>query len=155
MEKKLEQIEWEAPEYVVPEKGGLWFLILGLVAAGGLAVSIWFQQWVWVVLIIVIVIALITRSVVKPRVVKYKLDEKGLREGEKLYEIEDYKTFGVIREGSDFYVSLRPKTRFGLRLNVVIPGNKGEKIVDFLGARMPMEDVKEDFFDKLVRWLKI
>ena len=31
----------------------------------------------------------------------------------------------------------------------------GEQIVDFFGERLPMEEVKLDLIDKLVRWLRI
>jgi len=152
---KQEQIEWEAPEYVVQEKGTLWFVIFGIVAVGGTVGLVLLTSWVMLALWILMVVAMVIRSVVKPRIVKYRLTEEVIVEGEKEYAVKNFKTFGVIRDGNSFLISLRPNKRFGLRLNIVIPDNKGEKIVDFFGARMPMEEVTEDLFDKIVRWLKI
>jgi hypothetical protein len=40
-------------------------------------------------------------------------------------------------------------------MTVYFPEAEGEQIVDFFGERLPMEEVKLDFLDKLVRWLRI
>ena len=40
-------------------------------------------------------------------------------------------------------------------MTVFFPETEGEQIVDFFGERLPMEEVKLDLIDKLVRWLRI
>ncbi len=42
-----------------------------------------------------------------------------------------------------------------MRVTVFFPETEGEQIVDIFGARLPMEPVKLDLMDKLVRWLRI
>ena len=48
-----------------------------------------------------------------------------------------------------------PKRRFGTRVTVYFPESQGEQIVDMFGERLPMEQVKLDVLDKLVRFLRI
>ena len=36
-----------------------------------------------------------------------------------------------------------------------LPVEAGEAIVDMLGSRIPMQDIKLDFFDKLIRQLHL
>jgi hypothetical protein len=40
-------------------------------------------------------------------------------------------------------------------VTVYFPKEKGEEIGDMFGARLPMEQVKLDFIDKIVRRLRI
>ena len=159
---KDQKIEWEGPEYVAPKRSPLWYVItiilgLGLIALLVIAQLIWGWENMWTViaLIAVVMVAVIMRGTVQPKMVKYSIDANGITEGEKLRPFAEFKAFGVVRQGDTFFVSLRPAKRFGMRMTVVIPGDKGEQIVDVLGKQMQMEEVKEDFVDKLVNILKI
>jgi hypothetical protein len=48
-----------------------------------------------------------------------------------------------------------PKKRFGSRVTVYFPEAEGEQIVDVFGAHLPMEPVKLDLLDRLVKFLRI
>ena len=84
-----------------------------------------------------------------------QLDSKGLKEGDRLHEFDNFKAFGILKEGSHFSAVLIPKKRFGLSVKVYFPGDSGEVIVDTLGAHLPMEEVKLDFLDRIVNFLRI
>ena len=74
---------------------------------------------------------------------------------ERLHKYEDFRAFGILREDSHFSAILIPKKRFGMNVKVYFPGNSGEAIVDALGARLPMEEVKLDLLDRIVNFLRI
>ena len=99
-------------------------------------------------------IALIVYSVRPPRKIQYVLSEKGLTEGEKMYLFEDYKAFGVLQDDVHFAIILMPKKRFAPAVTVYFPENKGEEIVNVFGNRLPMEEVRLDLIDKLVKKLR-
>jgi hypothetical protein len=90
-----------------------------------------------------------------PRVLHYSLSNKGLSEGDKLYDYDEFKAFGILREGSNFAIVLTPRKRFSPRVTVYFPEMKGEAIVDAFGARLPMEEVKLDMLDKMIKFLRI
>ena len=50
---------------------------------------------------------------------------------------------------------LTPRKRFSPRVTVYFPEAQGEEIVDAFGARLPMEEVKLDMLDKLIKFLRI
>jgi hypothetical protein len=50
---------------------------------------------------------------------------------------------------------LIPVTRFGMSTTVFIHEDQGEQIIDIFGARLPMEETKLDFVDKLIQRLKL
>ena len=148
-------ISWEAEEYIVRDKNTWWYV--GLIAVGLLfsALAIWLQAWTFLAVIILSVVALIVYAMRPPRVLHYSLSNKGLSEGDKLYNYDEFKAFGILREGSNFAIVLTPRKRFSPRVTVYFPEMKGEAIVDAFGARLPMEEVKLDMLDKMIKFLRI
>ncbi len=148
-------ISWEAEEYVVRDKNNWWYV--GLVAVGlalsGLAV--WIGAWTFLVVIVLSVISLFVYAARPPRMLHYSLSNKGLSEGDKLYEYGEFKSFGVLKEGHHFAIVLTPRKRFSPRVTVFFPEAQGEEIVDAFGARLPMEEVHLDMLDKLTKFLRI
>ena len=155
MAESLQPISWEAEEYLVKSHNVGWFIGLAVVTIALSVLAIFLQGWTFLALIIVSAITILIYALRPPRRLSYQLDEKGLTEGGKLYPYQDYKSFGILKEGDHFSAVLVPKKRFGLQVKVYFPEGSGEQIVDLLGARLPMEEVKVDLLDKLVNFLRI
>ena len=155
MQKKGGNIVWEAREYVQHEKNTGWYVALVFVGLVFVAGSILLGWWSFALLIVVSVLALFVYSIRPPRVLKYSLSDKGLTEGNRLYLYSDYKSFGILRDGVHFAIVLTPRKRFSGRVTVYFPEEQGEEIVDAFGAKLPMEEVKFDFIDKIVKFLRI
>lgn len=149
------EISWEAQEYIQHSREAGWYVGLVLIGLVLVAGSIWMGWWSFAILIVVSVLALFVYTIRPPRVLKYSLTNKGLLEGARLYEYKDYKSFGILRDGEHFAIVLTPRKRFSGRVTVFFPENQGEQIVDAFGARLPMEEVKLDFIDKLIKFLRI
>ena len=154
-ENAEENINWDAQEYVVRTKNTGWYVALVAVGIALCALGVWLQTITFVVLVVVSVAALIVYSVRPPRTLHYSLSKEGLSEGNKLYRYEDYKSFGILQEEGNFAIVLTPRKRFALLVTVYFPQEEGEKIVDMFGARLPMEEVKMDFLDKIIKILRI
>ncbi|MCL1839669.1 hypothetical protein FWF89_01555 [Candidatus Saccharibacteria bacterium] len=148
-------VNWEAQEYVVRDKNTGWYIGLVIVGLSFSALAVWLQQWTFLALIVVSVIAIIVYSSRPPRMLHYSLSNKGLSEGNKLYDFGQFKAFGVMRDDKRFSIVLIPRKRFSPRVTVYFPEAQGEQIVDIFGERLPMEEVKMDFLDKIVRFLRI
>ena len=148
-------VNWEAQEYVAREKNAGWYVGLAVVGLVFSALSIWLQQWTFLGVIVVSVVAIVVYSSRPPRMLHYSLSNKGLSEGNRLYGFDEFKTFGVLRDGKRFSIVLTPRKRFSPRVTIYFPESQGEQIVDMFGARLPMEEVNMDLLDKLVRFLRI
>lgn len=148
-------VNWEAREYIEYKKNAGWYVGLVLVVLALCAVAVFLQQWTFLVLVIVAAIALLTYTARPPRMLHYSLSSKGISEGNNLYTFDKFKSFGVLNEGNHYCIVLVPQTRFGSRVRIYFPETEGEQIVDIFGARLPMEPVKIDLLDKLVRFLRI
>ena len=148
-------VNWEAREYIEYKKNAKWYVGLVAVTAVLCLIAIVLQQWTFLLLIIVAVVALLTYTMRSPRLLHYSLTDKGLSEGNNLYVFDDFKSFGVLNESNHYSIVLMPKKRFGARVMVYFPEAEGEQIVDVFGAHLPMEPVKLDLLDRLVKFLRI
>ena len=151
----MNAISWEAEEYIVKEHHIWWYLGLFVVAAGLGALAVWLQGWTFLALIIVSVITVLVFNLRPPRKIHYTLNNEGLTEGKIKHPFDNFRAFGIVKEGSHYSAVLIPKKRFGINIKVYFPEGSGEAIVDNLGARLPMEEVKPDLLDKLVNFLRI
>lgn len=148
-------ISWQAEEYITHEHNTGWYFGLFGIGIALAAIAILFKSWTFLALIILSIIAILISASRPPRKIQYLLTKDGLTEGERLHKFEDFKAFGILKEESHFSAILIPKKRFGLNVKVYFPGDSGEAIVDALGARLPMEEVKLDFLDRIVNFLRI
>lgn len=149
-----EIVNWDAEEYVQRQKNGGWYLGLVLVVAGLVALSVVLKWWTFTALVVLSAVAIVIYSVRPPRTLHYSMTGKGLAEGNRLYSYDDFKSFGVLQDEKGCAIILTPRKRFSPRVTVYFPRERGEEIVDAFGARLAMEEVKLDFLDKLVKWLR-
>lgn len=153
--KQSTAVRWEAQEYITHDKNAGWYIGFSIVAIALIALAVWLKQWVFIAVIVLSFISLIIYEVRPPRKIQYSVDGKGLTEGEKVYNFDDYRAFGILQDDTNFAIILMPKKRFAPAVTVYFPKEKGEEIVDVFGARLPMEEVKLDFMDKIIRKLRI
>ena len=137
------------------DHNAIWYIGLFVIAAGLGILAVFLGWWTCLILIILSVVAILISTLRPPRKISYELNKDGLKEGERLHSFENFKAFGILKENSNFSAVLIPKKRFGLSVKVYFPGGSGEAIVDYLGARLPMEEVKIDFLDRIVNFLRI
>ena len=152
---KQSDISWEAEEYIVRDHTTWWYIGLFAVGIALSVLAIFLNWWTFLVLVILSVVAILVSTFRPPRKIKYTLNKDGLLEGNNLHKYEDFKAFGILKEGQHFSAVLIPKKRFSLSVKVYFPEGSGEAIVDNLGARLPMEEVKLDFLDTIVNFLRI
>jgi hypothetical protein len=149
-------VNWDAKEHLTHQRGSLWFIVLIVVALGLLALSIFiFKSYTFAALIVVSVIALLVYVMRPPRDIHYSLSSKGLQIDNTLHDFDQYKAFGVLKDESLFSLVLIPKKHFAAATTVYFPENQGEEIVDMFGAYLPMQEVKLDTIDKIIRKLRI
>lgn len=152
-----EVVQWSAQEYISTDKTPVWYALLGVFVVGGILLDYFILHTFFTVsmLVVVIAIVLIVMHVRPARMINYTLDQEGLRVDEQLYPLSDYKAFGVIHDGKENSVHLIPIKRFKPSLQVYFPVESGERIVDSLASRLPMEELHLDFVDQIVKIFRL
>ena len=155
MVKEIRDVSWEAEEYISKEHHTGWFIGFALVCLALSALAVLLKWWPFLVLVLLSGVVILINIFSPARKLSYSLDKKGLHEGNRFYAYSDFRAFGILQEGGHYSAILIPRKRFGLQVKVYFPEQNGEAIVDALGARLPMEEVKPDFLDKIVNFLRI
>lgn len=153
---EVQPLRWQATEYIHHEKDALWFVVFAVVVLAMMVFSILVIQSVtFTILIPVMAAALIVYTRRPPRMIDYTLSSQGLHLNDQLYPFSDFKGFGVIRDGREYSIMLLPTKRFKLGVSIYFPEEAGEAIVDALGARLPMQEMHLDAFDRIIHKLRI
>ena len=149
-------ISWQATE-VAPEVRGLgWYVLFAVVLLGLLALAIFvFKSVTFAILLPVMAVAIIILSLRPPSVVHYSISPKGVYVGDKLYDFSEFRAFGVIRDHKGNSIILLPVKRFSPGVTLYFSDEQGEQIVDMLGARVPIQEVKPDGLEKLIRLMRL
>lgn len=152
-----EPVHWSASEYINDDKNGLWFVIFTVVVLSLIAIDVFvLKSYTFSILVVVMAIAVIVFSRRPPRIIDYTLSgNQGLYVGDKLYHFSEFKSFGLVRDHGQHSIMLIPVKRFSPGVSVYFPEEAGERIVDMLGARLPMENLKLDIIDIIVQKLRL
>lgn len=149
-------LHWQAAEYIQHQRNPLWYVALIAIVVILMAMAVlWIKSWTFAILVPVMALALVVYVRRPAAVIDYTLSAKGMFINDTLHSFHEFKAFGVIHDGNEYSVQLIPVRRFRPSLSVYFPEESGEKIVDMLGVRLPMEQLKPDAFDKIVHFLRI
>lgn len=152
---KDNEITWEAEEYISHDHNVGWYIGFSIICIGLIILAAFLQWWSFLILVVLSAVVILISIFRPPRKISYTLNSEGLTEDKELHPYSLYRAFGILKEGKAYSAILIPKKRFGIQTKVYFPKKNGEAIVDMLGARLPMEEIKLDFLDKIVNLLRI
>ena len=151
-----EPIAWTAPEGVKVHRELWWYIAFGVILIGLMALAILvFKSPTFAILLPIMTVALFLLSEKTPQNINYAISPKGVYVGDKLYDFSEFRAFGITRENNQHSAILLPVKRFSPGLTLYFSEKEGEKIVDMLGARLPMQEIKPDALEKLIRMIKL
>lgn len=148
-------ISWSASESVEHARGVWWYVILAVLTLAIVGLGIWTKQWTLAGLAVIAAVTIVVVIKQPPREIRYELSNDGLSIDGQLKPFADFRAFGVRQDGALWQLVLIPVKRFSMSVTLFINNDQGEQIVDFIGARLPMEKVDPDMVDKLTRRLKL
>jgi hypothetical protein len=149
-------VRWHATEYIHHDRDPLWFVVFAAVVVILMAISIFLIQAItFTILIPIMAVTLLVYARRPPRVIDYTLSHQGLHVNDRLYTFDEFKGFGVVHDDLEYSVLLLPVKRFRLSVSIYFPEEAGEAIVDILGTRLPMQELRLDPFDKVVHKLRL
>lgn len=151
-----EPIAWNAPEGVQVQRGKIWYVMFAVILVGLIALAILvFKNWTFAALLPIMAVALFTLSNKSPQIINYAISPKGVYIADVLHDFSEFRAFGLLHENGQHSIILLPVKRFSPGLTIYFSEAEGEKIVDMLGARLPMQEIKPDALEKLIRLIKL
>lgn len=152
MDDEQEIANWQAQDLIIGEKDKVWYIGFTVIALTLVIFAAISQIWTFMALVIVCYIAILAmRTPNKANVISYSLSTHGIYIGNKFYAYSEFKSFGIIREASVYSIVFMPKKRFSPSVSIYFSKEEGEKITDIIGSRLPMEEIKHDLIDSIIR----
>lgn len=153
---EVEPIQWRSVEYLHHTKSPLWYVGFAVVTIALMASAVFIMNaWTFAVLIPIMAGALLAYSHRGNAEILYVLSSQGLYINDQLHPMEDFKAFGVLQGVPLNTLVMIPTKRFRPSLTAFFPIDVGEALVDLLGGYLPMQDVKPDAFDAVVKKLRM
>jgi len=154
--KAPEQIifQWQAPEFAYTQKPFGWFLGIIAFFAGLIALAVWFQQWVTIILLVVMCLALSVWATRKPKLLIYRLTNYGIEVEEKKYLFDDFRSYYKYMDYNQPTLDLVPSKRFGTLVSLPLATEDASEIEAAISQMIPLIEHKEDIADKIFRRLR-
>lgn len=152
--KSTESITWEFKEQVNTKFSTTWYvgMAVGFLILMALAIFV-MKAWTFAVLLIVLAISLVVYIRRPARTIKYLLDKDEIFIDDNRRKVSDFKAFGLIQNSRQLSIILIPTKRFAPGVILDFTEDKGEEIVDFFGARLPMQEIQPNFVDNIINRL--
>lgn len=154
--KDTDILSWQASAGTSHQRPLLWYVVLGVVILALVLVAILvLKSWSFAALIPVMALALVVYAHRPPQMTQYVLNNQGIHINDHLSSYASFRAFVLTRAVNTNMISLTPKKRFALAEVIYFPDELGEQIVDFLAARLPMNERKPDLIDRLIAKLRL
>lgn len=149
-------VSWTAMEDIPKDRPKWWYVVFVIAALALLALAIFiFKSWTFAILIPVMAVAVLIFAFKPGNPVHHTISSKGVYVGDKLHDFSEFRAFGVMKDHGHDAVMLLPVKRFSPGLVLYFDEEYGERIVDLLGARLPMQEVKPDAIENFVRFIRL
>jgi len=149
---ELKEFEWMAPEFEKKEKTGSWFIVPAIIT---IALGIFALLTDSILFMIAIVLAFFVFYIYakkEPRIIKFKIDEKGIEVDGKLHEFGDLRSFWIFYDPPlEKTLSLRSKKSFFPYIRLTIANENPTEIRKFLLNFLPEKRHQESIIDI---WMK-
>lgn len=154
--EEREIVNWQAQDLIIGDKNKSWYFVFAIIVLAFCGFAIWVQAWTFLALIVVSSVGILTlRKSNHTQIISYSLSTHGIYMGETFHSYGEFRAFGVRKETGVYAIVLLPKKRFSPSTIIYFSQDNGEKITDIIGARLPMEEVKLDLIDRIIRKIKL
>jgi hypothetical protein len=129
---------------------------LGIIAffAGLIALAVWFQQWITIVLLVIMAIAISVWASRKPKVLIYRITNYGVEVENRKYLFDDFRAYYKYMDYNQPTLDLVPSKRFGTLVSLPLATQDANEIEATLSQMVPVIEHKEDIADKIFRRLR-
>lgn len=148
-------ITWKALEHAHKEYSREWFWAVGIIAAGGGILALYFGNIILAILIVIAGFTAILQAHTPPRIVEFRISRRGVQAGSAIYPFSTLQSFWVIDEEVDDRIIIRSQKM--LMPYIVIPFDSTktdpDEIRDYLLEYLDEEEMDEPVLQKLMERL--
>ncbi len=149
---ELKEFEWEAPEFKESEKEKSWFVMPLIIAIIFAAFAVITENFLFLILIILSFIVFYNYAKKSPRLIRFKINEKGIEVDGIIHEYGDLRSFWIFYDPPlEKILSIRSKKRLLPYIRIPLDKENPAEIRSFLLKFLPEKKHKESIIDI---WMK-
>ncbi len=151
---KPTKISWQHHEHTHSEKSKDWFWAVGIVALGGIILSVYFKDYLFAIIILLFTIISFILVKKPPQLLLFEISRKGIRTGNVLHPYSMLESFWV--EDTDYNDKIILKSNKPLSPFLILPFDSTvidpEIIRDYLLDYLNEEELEEPLFQIIMEW---
>lgn len=149
---ELKEFEWEAPEFEKKEKNKSWFILPAILTIILGIIALVTENILFLIFIILAFVVFYMYANKEPRVLKFKISEKGIEIAERLYPLDTLRSFWLFyNPPEEKEISFRSKKTFFPYLRLPLAEQNPNEIREFLLKFLPEKRHKESIIDIFMR----
>lgn len=154
MKKKstLQEFKWQAPEFSKKEKNKSWFIVPGLITIGLSIFALLSENVLFLIAIILAFFVFYIYANKEPRVIKFKINEKGVEIDGKLHDFDSLRSFWLFYNPPEQKeLSLCSRRTFLPYIRISLDKENPNEIRKFLLKFLPEKRHRESVIDIWMR----
>lgn len=154
MKKKLEKIEWQAPEYEFVKKSPDWFWGLGIITLALFLSTLLLKNFLFGIFILLAGFSLALYASRRPNIVSFSVSPRGIQIGNRIYPYENLKSFWInYNPPYKKDLIIESKRTFMPHIFIMLEDADPEKIHNLLSQFLKEEKIEESLIDSVFRLL--
>jgi len=149
---QLQSFEWEAPEFEKKDKNKSWFVLPAIITIILGIIAVATDNILFLVLILLGFFIFYIYAKKEPRIVKFKINEKGFEIDEKLHDFSSIRSFWMFyNPPTEKEISLRSRKTSSPYIKIPLANQNPNEIRKYLLKFLPEKRHKESLIDV---WMK-
>ena len=152
--KMSEKISWQHHEHHHVEKSTDWFWTVGIIAVGGMFLSIFFSNYLFAIIIFLFTAISFMMVRKPPQLLTFEISRKGIRVGHILYPFSILESFWV--EDTEFDDKILFRSKKSMSPFIILPFDSmqtnPEMLRDYLLDYLDEEELEEPLHQIIMEW---
>lgn len=148
----LLEFEWKAPEYDKKEKTKSWFIIPAIITIVLGLIALFTENILFLIFIILAFFVFYIYAQKEPRIIKFKINEKGIEIDNKFHDFDSLQSFWLFyNPPEEKELSLRSRRTFLPYIRIPLADENPNEIRKFLLKFLPEKRHRESIIDIWMR----
>jgi hypothetical protein len=149
---ELQTFEWQAPEFEKKEKTNSWFIIPAIITIILGIIALITENFLFLILILLTFFVFYVYAKKEPKIIKFKINEKGIHIDDKIYLFESLRSFWIFYDPPiEKDISFKSKKATFPYIRIPIAEQNPSEIRKYLLKFLPEKKHKESLIDIWMR----
>ena len=148
-----ESLKWQAPEYHHYQRSKDWFWAVGIIVISIAALSFFFNNALFGILILLSAGILIFYTIREPQEIEYEINRRGIMVGKELYPYLTIESFWIETRGTEPKIILKSKKAVMPYIIIPLHEDSVDEVANVLSQFIEEKELQEPASHKVMEYL--